>query len=459
MVLLFALINLIPIALFCWEPEVVSEIDNRMLAENPFSPELRNQDCDLTQAIENYVNDRIGLRDDMILSYTLLNDKLFGKMVHPIYRYGKEGYVFTQIGQRFVYDEYHQIFLDMVETLQNYCEARSIPFLLVLEPDKTSVYREYLPSDVRFDDSWIETFLGELDRRGIPYLDNTVTLLERKEAGDMVFNQKYDAVHWNDLGAYYGCNAALEALQVWFPGVHINTYDELEVSSTLQTTLPVSRFPIHELVPEITLPSQAINLGNEIAPEVARDPEFPRFGWFVNQQRLDEGAPKVLVFQGSHMNGFGLKYFENGLGEYICVHSYQNVINFPYYINIAQPDCLVFEVGFNAIADSHFSQTRMETLTVNPTLSSAESSAKERKNYDLDQNMLSVEKGNYLTKFTWAGRGGDEEYVWAMLGNEFDMQQNDNGAFEATVTNDVWAQYGQELEIVVQKGDVLQIYH
>ena len=30
----------------------------------------------------------------MITAYTVLNDRLFGKMVHPIYEYGKDGYVF-----------------------------------------------------------------------------------------------------------------------------------------------------------------------------------------------------------------------------------------------------------------------------------------------------------------------------------------------------------------------------
>lgn len=34
------------------------------------------------------------------------------------------------------------------------------------------------------------------------------------------------------------------------------------------------------------------------------------------------------------MNGYGYKYLQNAFGEYIYVHDYQNILNFPYYYNI-----------------------------------------------------------------------------------------------------------------------------
>ena len=91
---IFSMIIILPILTFNFEKDAISEIDNRALAANPFSMDEGSTDRDLTQNIQNYVNDRIGFRSKMIRSYTILNDKLFGKMVHPIYSYGKEGYVF-----------------------------------------------------------------------------------------------------------------------------------------------------------------------------------------------------------------------------------------------------------------------------------------------------------------------------------------------------------------------------
>ena len=74
--IVFAAAIVAPLAHFNTTPEAVSEIDNRILAENPFG-----LDGDLTLNIQNYVNDRIGFRDEMITAYTVLNDKLFHKMV------------------------------------------------------------------------------------------------------------------------------------------------------------------------------------------------------------------------------------------------------------------------------------------------------------------------------------------------------------------------------------------
>ncbi len=78
---------------------------------------------------------------------------------------------------------------------------------------------------------------------------------QRRRRGEVVYNQKYDANHWNDLGAYYGTNAILEELQRDFPSVHVNGTADLNMDYELKTSLPVSEFPIHEMVPAFTLKS------------------------------------------------------------------------------------------------------------------------------------------------------------------------------------------------------------
>ena len=111
----FSLMILLPLAGFRFEEGIVSEIDNRKLQENPFRPEELAKKTPLKNMIETYISDRIGFRDEMILAYTLLNDKLFGEMVHPTYRYGKDGYVFFRGMTTPVYGKYHETFADMVK--------------------------------------------------------------------------------------------------------------------------------------------------------------------------------------------------------------------------------------------------------------------------------------------------------------------------------------------------------
>ena len=130
---LFFVLLALPLVFFNWEENVVSEIDNRQLTNNPFGPNAE-PGADLTASLESYVQDRIGFRDEMILGYTLLNDQLFHKMIHPLYEYGKDGYVFFKQKQNVQFGDYHIAFAEMLAEIQDYCQARDVPFLFVLNP-------------------------------------------------------------------------------------------------------------------------------------------------------------------------------------------------------------------------------------------------------------------------------------------------------------------------------------
>lgn len=82
-IVIFFMLLAIPVVTFRTEENAVSEVDNRMLAANPVSAIREGEDA--TQAIENYVNDRIGLRNEMIELYTVGHDKIFHEMIHPSY--------------------------------------------------------------------------------------------------------------------------------------------------------------------------------------------------------------------------------------------------------------------------------------------------------------------------------------------------------------------------------------
>ena len=64
----------------------------------------------------------------------------------------------------------------------------------------------------------------------------------------------------------------------------------------------------------------------------------------------------------SYMNEYGTEYLKNGFGEYIYVHDYQNVLNFPYYVNMFQPDCVIFEVAEYTFSNEYFDYEKMKNL-------------------------------------------------------------------------------------------------
>lgn len=452
-ILLFTLLILVPLATFNFEPESISEVDNRMLAENPFT----SREKGLKQRIEKYVNDRIGLRDEMILGYTILNDRLFGKMVHPSYSYGKDGFVFGGgVTVDVAYNEYHEAFADMVKQIQNYCEARNVPFLFVFEPAKPAVLREYIAEGIHYDRGWVDVFFQALDERNIRYVDNTVTLTEKHRDGEMVFNQKYDANHWNDLGALYGCNAVLEELQEDFPQIHLTQEGDYTIDKELQSSLQTSRFPIHEEVPKISIGFGSLDDQTEkYSAELERNNSFREFGYIVNEERLAEGSPRALVFQGSYMNLYGYKFLENGLGQYIYVHDYQNILNIDYYFNIFQPECVVFEVAEYTFLDVYFSYDKMVALDLNDSLESSLTDC-ELIDEKLHTNDIVVEEGEALTKITWqTDRVFDA--VWAVLDHSMDMRKCEQG-YEITVTREAYQNSGKNMVFYGQSGGVMEQY-
>ena len=240
---LFFVLLALPLAFFNWDENVVSEIDNRQLTNNPFGPNAE-PGADLTASLESYVQDRIGFRDEMILGYTLLDDQLFHKMIHPLYEYGKDGYVVRKQKQNVqLGGPPHRLCRDARRDSGLLSGAGTAPFLFVLSPEKAAVYPDKLRDGIHYDRSWVQQFEQKLDELGVNYIDNTQLLQDRRAGGEQVFNKVYNAGHWNDLGAFYGVNNILESLSGFFPSIQPNELGDFAVTETLQETLLSSQFP------------------------------------------------------------------------------------------------------------------------------------------------------------------------------------------------------------------------
>lgn len=452
-VLIFSLMIIIPLVTFNFQSNQVSEIDNRLLAENPFTEE-----GSFAENAERYISDRTGFRDEMILVHAVFNDLFFHKMTHPSYAYGKDGYVFgAGVTVEDIYSPYHDDFADMVLEIQLYCEERGVPFLFVFQPAKPAVMDEYLPNGVNYDRVWVDKFFVALDERGVRYLDNTNVLSCKFEEGVDVFNKLYDANHWNDLGAYYGVNAILSEIGQDFSTVKPIPENEISIGKELMTTLPVSEFPIDEYVPVITVNSEYHEeLTETYGEELYRDPSFQVFGYCVNDEKKFQGTPRVLCFQGSYMNHFGVKYMASALGEYIYIHDYQNILNFEYYYNIFNPEYVIFEVAEYSISDDYFNAESLIDFRLAPTLGKVVTDGTGEKLKYLDRSDLVIDRCEVLTTVLWKG-GNSPTYAWISLDHVYNMQKKDDG-FEITIPTNIWDAYSDAYCIYATEGGTMARY-
>jgi hypothetical protein len=346
--------------------------------------------------------------------------------------YGKSGYVFNQLYENIEYTEFHSEFAKMIKKIQDYCEDRDVPFVFVFEPSKASVMTDKLASGINYNRDWVNEFFAELDSLGVNYIDNTEILTEKYLEGEVVFNQKYNAGHWNDLGAFYGVNNIISYLQQYFPSLEENDLSDYTQTQKLRTTLPTSKFPIYEFEDVYEPLKEYLKIRDEYYEELEIDESHSGFNYVINQEAEAVGSPKTLVFQGSYMNGMGYKFLQNAFGEYIAVHNYINVTNFDYYFNIFKPECVVFEVTEHTVSSSYFPLDSMKAMDLNPNIEDLDTSSyREISTKKLD---IEIKDGNVLSVVTIDGLPSSTKYAYLKISNKYyDLRKLETGEYQVTV--------------------------
>lgn len=351
---IFSLILTLPIAFFNFQKDYISELDNRELAELP-SFEISDK---YNKFLLSYIDDRYGGRTTALGYYPIFNDRVFGELTHPLYMYGKEGHIFFRPGDEISYTSYHQNFVDYIVKMRDYVESKGSKFYLMINPEKSSVYRDYLPAGLNYNRNWIERFETELSKHKINFEDNTEILKEKTKIED-VYNRKFDAGHWNDLGAFYGVNNLLDTISKDFSSVEKLTFDDFDIKEKEEPYLKLSEFPIYEKTPEFILKNEEkYDDLTMYYNHIQLNPEYPTFSYWRNNFGK-ENLPKALVYQGSYLNGRE-KYLKSRFSDYIAVHNYQNVFNIKEHFGEFTPDIVVFEIAEYTFSEGYFSEESMK---------------------------------------------------------------------------------------------------
>lgn len=342
------------------KPDAVSEIDNRRLVK-------------WKGDIDSYFQDRIGFRDRMINFYTVCNDFVFNEMVHPTYEYGKHGYVFFRYGNEANDEEFIDLFCRYLKQVQEYCTQRGVEFLFVYNPSKTSVYAHYLAKGYHYKGIVYSRMKEKLSEYGIRYVDN-LSYLKDLSKTLQVFNPKYDAGHWNDVGAFYATNNMLDTIAKDFPAVKAHELSDFNMDTVLQKSLPVSLFVINEKVPEYTLREDKAKGVSEKYHGIELHPKYQYFASYQTDNNL---CPNVVFFHGSYYNSRN-KFYQDRFHQVTGIHNYQNFLNFDYYFNLFRPDCVIFETAEYTLHTGFFDKEVLRTKHLNLPYDSVKQKPHER---------------------------------------------------------------------------------
>ena len=212
---IFVLILIIPCVGILREKrnvELIAEMENRTISSKPtatlFSAKFFSE-------AEDWFNDRLLGRKDLIRLWSSFNGKLFNILISKEIVMGKDGFLFFPfyLNDKIVDQE------QKVETLvkiKELCKENGADFTVFIAPHSEWVFPELIPPKYETVDlKKLEKTTGEVfSKNGIDFCfigQNFVENFKLEERKGLYYQGDY---HWNDKGAYYGTKKLLMHLKL-----------------------------------------------------------------------------------------------------------------------------------------------------------------------------------------------------------------------------------------------------
>ncbi len=216
-----------------WDPSGESH-ENRRLATRPSLPRNFKEATLYSDRWLNFYRDHFGFRNTLIRGVALTRFHGFGADTDGRVLVGRDGWLFLRADgdpnfiafrglNPFTEDDL-DAWQHVLEQRSAWLAARGIPLLIVIPPDKETVYPEYLPAEISpiRPPSRLDQLVEHLRRTHSPvhFLDLRAALMAAKSSGRLYF--KTDT-HWNDLGAYAAYRAIMQSVKELLPKWNIVT--------------------------------------------------------------------------------------------------------------------------------------------------------------------------------------------------------------------------------------------
>lgn len=394
--LLFLMMITVPLLCMNREEYVESEIENRALTSWPgwgFNKEYN-------EWYLRYAEDRIGFREDAIAFFTKATHSLFHEFSEELHMYGKEDYVFPA-DEGYIQSYQHlNTNENLVDSLtvylkntNEYLQAKGIPFVFMICPDKKSVYGDYFPEYIHVNEEnphTLELLKEKLDEAEVPYV---IPIEEFREAAKttQIYNKKYDCAHWNDLGALYGLQLVGEKFKEQGSAAPILSEEDYNLSFVEVKTMEFIDISINEQVPYYTLVDKPELSTNQNLEGALKRVDGTSVQHYKNPDAKSDET--ILVFHDSFLQS-NKKYFVNNYKEVYLI-SRQNYEGIQYYVNVLQPDLVLYENAERAFADDLYAYTNLRNIRYQmpyETVSAGNSAEQEKSQLESQQPDQSVEQ-------------------------------------------------------------------
>jgi len=256
---------------------------------------------------EKYFNDSLTFRKEIIHFQSLLSFGLFGSSPVPDkVLVGHDGWLFycdkskgdemgAYLGMHLLDPTALSTIRSRVIALERWLAARGIQFVLMIAPNKSTIYSEWLPRSYAQKGSPHRTdqVIALLQQAGVPVLDLRPTLMAHK--GERLQYYKTDS-HWNYLGAFYGYEQLMARLRLALPAARQRRLEDFRIEEKPRRGGDLA---------------DMINLGDRLADsEVLLTPSYARhierkripdqyYAFDTVNQDLSSAGTRIVVYHDS----------------------------------------------------------------------------------------------------------------------------------------------------------------
>lgn len=287
--------------------------ENRALATMPPWPNSWQAATEFPSAFTRFFNDHFTLRRQLLAWRSAIKVLALGVSSHADVVLGREGWLYYDAEQQLA--DYRGIHpwtdAELQQNLQALADRADmlaqvkIPYLLVLAPNKHTVYPEYLPN--RFARVTDKTRLDQIIQAVQPYqrvqvCDLREPLIASKGSGQLYFTTD---THWNQRGAFIGYGEVMRRVRQWLPTVPVVTRDRVKFSMGPVIMHDLANFLVMNWYFQEKTPMVSI-----IAPHAFRDTKFATVVQAVTDSNQPpdrrpfvlsnpQGQGRVVVFRDS----------------------------------------------------------------------------------------------------------------------------------------------------------------
>ncbi len=226
----------------------ISLDENRTLAPKPtLRPDLASV-MRFPKEYGTYFNDHFGFRQNMVMWHNYIKYRIFGASPSSSIVVGNDGWLFFNENDSI--EDFRQTkklddrTLDQwarVLTARNiWLRSKGIRYIVVFVPNKENIYPEFVPA--KYNRIGNTSRLTQLMNRIRSDTDVRVLNLEHglSEKKDVGFLYYRTDSHWNQLGAFIGCDLLMKELESWFP-VERSTFSDYTVATQSFTSNDLAR--------------------------------------------------------------------------------------------------------------------------------------------------------------------------------------------------------------------------